>query len=215
VIAGGVVSGVGIGGFGWYIAQLAQLVVKGSPNKILVRLPLPDGSNLPVRRRNLDDVRLTPARDGPWSLVVSVSPDADRVMMFQGGGGIRFEGAEALHAARSLLPHMNRYGGSAAQVQQAVRLLEETSAPDELYARVAHDVDKKGRRRDPRIAQMPDEMRLALEMAAHEEIERRAMEGELARLEQDWRDAEEIAAISDNLLVPASVDDFLAKRRTD
>ena len=36
--------------------------------------------------------------------------------------------------------------------------------------------------------------RLALEMAVHEESERRAMEGELAVLEAAWRDAEIIAA---------------------
>jgi hypothetical protein len=41
--------------------------------------------------------------------------------------------------------------------------------------------------------------RLALEMALHEESERRAMEGELAELEAAWRLAEEIAAIADAL----------------
>jgi hypothetical protein len=41
--------------------------------------------------------------------------------------------------------------------------------------------------------------RLALEMALHEESERRAMEGELAELEAAWRAAEEIAAIADAL----------------
>ena len=48
-------------------------------------------------------------------------------------------------------------------------------------------------------------------MAAHEESERRALEGELALLAQAWRDAEEIAAIADGLLVPASVEEFLRR----
>ena len=39
--------------------------------------------------------------------------------------------------------------------------------------------------------------RLALEMAAHEDSERRAMSGELAELEAAWREAEEIAEIAD------------------
>jgi len=51
--------------------------------------------------------------------------------------------------------------------------------------------------------------RLALEMAAHEEQERRAMEGELAELERAWREAEEIAAIADDLLLPASIGERL------
>ena len=44
--------------------------------------------------------------------------------------------------------------------------------------------------------------RLALEMAVHEETERRALEGELALLETAWRDAEHIAAICDDELTP-------------
>ena len=42
--------------------------------------------------------------------------------------------------------------------------------------------------------------RLAIEMALQEDAERRAMEGELADLERAWQQAEEIAAIADNLL---------------
>ena len=42
--------------------------------------------------------------------------------------------------------------------------------------------------------------RLALEMAAHEESERRALDGELAELAEAWRVAAEIAAIADALL---------------
>jgi hypothetical protein len=42
--------------------------------------------------------------------------------------------------------------------------------------------------------------RLALEMAAHEESERRALEGELEELEAAWREADEIATIADALL---------------
>lgn len=42
--------------------------------------------------------------------------------------------------------------------------------------------------------------RVALEMAAHEEAERRALDGELADLARAWREADEIAAIADALL---------------
>lgn len=40
---------------------------------------------------------------------------------------------------------------------------------------------------------------LAVEMALHEETERRALDGELAMLEAMWREAEEIAGIADRL----------------
>ena len=39
-------------------------------------------------------------------------------------------------------------------------------------------------------------------MATHEESERRALEGELALLETAWQEAEEIAAIADDMFVP-------------
>jgi hypothetical protein len=48
-------------------------------------------------------------------------------------------------------------------------------------------------------------------MAAHEEQERRAMEGELAELERAWQDAEEIAAIADDLLLPSGLADRLRR----
>ena len=48
-------------------------------------------------------------------------------------------------------------------------------------------------------------------MALHEEAERRAMQGELAELERAWREAEEIAGISDDLLLPAGVEQKLER----
>ena len=39
------------------------------------------------------------------------------------------------------------------------------------------------------------------------------MEGELARLEDEWRNAEEIAAIADNMFVPESVMSWIEGRR--
>ena len=50
------------------------------------------------------------------------------------------------------------------------------------------------------------ETRLAIEMAVNEENERAALEGELALLELEWKDAEEIAGIADRLGMPEEVD---------
>ena len=50
--------------------------------------------------------------------------------------------------------------------------------------------------------------RLALEMAANEDTERRALEGELVELERAWRDAEEIAAIADGMFGGAELEGF-------
>jgi len=55
--------------------------------------------------------------------------------------------------------------------------------------------------------------RLALEMALHEEDERRALEEEIGPLEEAWREAESIATIADDLLTPASARAFIAAHR--
>ncbi len=63
---------------------------------------------------------------------------------------------------------------------------------------VRPDGVKVGQRSAPRNF-LPRTEALALEMALHEEAERRAMEGELAILEDAWREAEQIARIADAL----------------
>jgi hypothetical protein len=58
------------------------------------------------------------------------------------------------------------------------------------------------------------EARLALEMMTHEDDECRALEGELSVLEERWKEAEEIAGISDNMFLPASVTDWMQRIRS-
>jgi hypothetical protein len=47
-----------------------------------------------------------------------------------------------------------------------------------------------------------------MEMASNEDVERRALDGELTELREAWKEAEEIAAIADNLLVGDALDEF-------
>jgi hypothetical protein len=63
------------------------------------------------------------------------------------------------------------------------------------------------------LASLPIALRLALEMGAHEETERRALDGELWLLEEAWRDAKHIASVAADLLLPATVDEKLARLR--
>jgi hypothetical protein len=42
-------------------------------------------------------------------------------------------------------------------------------------------------------------------MALHEEAERKVLEGELSELERAWKEAEEIAAISDDMFVTPGI----------
>ncbi len=58
------------------------------------------------------------------------------------------------------------------------------------------------------LYRLPPEDRLAMEMASNEDVERRALDGELTELREAWKEAEEIAAIADNLLVGDALDEF-------
>jgi hypothetical protein len=62
------------------------------------------------------------------------------------------------------------------------------------------------------LHRLPRVQRLALEMALHEISEQHALEEEIETLERAWREAEEIAAIADDLLVPPSIEQRINKR---
>ena len=97
--------------------------------------------------------------------------------------------------------HLNASGANREHLDHALgRIASAGSAEEYIRGTAAHRlvIDGKARREEPR---MPRGTALALEIALHEEQERRAMEGELSVLEAAWRDAEEIAGIADRLAV--------------
>jgi hypothetical protein len=105
-------------------------------------------------------------------------------------------GKSAEQAARHLLPWMNRRGGSARDVQSAVSAVEQAGGPRRFWTALL-----AGERRNGGVAieQLETPVRLALEIAANEEVERLALDGELALLEREWRESDELADIADNL----------------
>jgi len=132
---------------------------------------------------------------------------------------VEFQGDDALNALRKILPFVNPRGGSPKLVREAIDHLEQAPTLATYFSvtarRAKHhsNVAWSERRGDTKIGSLPPTMLLALEMAAHEETERQAMLGELARLEDEWRDAEEIAAIADNMFVPDTIQKWIDERR--
>jgi hypothetical protein len=115
-------------------------------------------------------------------------------------------GPEALQAMRAMLPVLNASGGRARVVEDAVWLLEQVKSPDRVFLDgVKWSLSAELAGQSWELNELDRSVRLALEMAAHEETERQAMQGELAALEAVWRDAEEIAAIADSLTLPERI----------
>lgn len=116
-------------------------------------------------------------------------------------------GENAMLAARTLLPAINEEGGRRATVEEAVKMIERTPGEgfDPVRLAQANGAGSSGGTQSWELGEISTPLRLALEMAAHEELERRALEGELAALEAQWREADEIAAIADALTLPERV----------
>ena len=198
--------------------------------RVRARFALP-GSSTPIamRRKHLARTRLI-AGPSPseWLLRISFLHPKHRAAddKFVGTRGrlrdddaheVELSGAAAIQAAGRILPQINDKGAKGDSVQRAVQMLESHTDPDALFTTAArrdrgrHFAGETGVALDV----LPIEMRLALEMIAHEEAERRALEGELALLEAAWRQAEEIASIADDLLTPPEIDRWIEEQRPD
>ncbi len=212
LVIGGATAGVGIGGFGWMIAQAGKALVHGRADTVVAKIRTDAGETLHVRRRHLSETALMSDADGGLAIDLRFK-----------NGHRAFFGREAQRIAATVIPTVNRFGGSRTAVADAVNAIDEVGSPEgflETLARGAsgntrveymvrgQPVIRWARRRADYtngLFALPSTDRLALEMALHEESERRAMSGELAELERAWRTAEEIAGISDDLLVSPSV----------
>lgn len=191
--------------------------------RVVARVRAEDGSHLPLTREDLRSVRLVATGTaGGWILTVPHRTGLARREWWSEYAGVGFETAElcgsaALRAAGKLLPKINPYGGSDRQVRAAVEIIEQAGSLEGVFAAAS---GKPGFGTGPLfdrdvtiIKTMRPALRLGLEMAAHEETERRALEGELRELEEAWREAEQIAAIADRLLVPEEIEEWIRQHR--
>ncbi len=197
------------------------------------RLQLAEGRVVKVRGFDLERTALmveTSPESGAPALALSVQYPGGRELL---------NGAEAERAMRRIVRQFNRTGAPGPVVTQAVERIEREGHPEAFLREALRTysapagtveyliVDGRGRELPVTdwnslraqvavrgsLASIPAPERLALEMALHEEGERRAMEGELDLLTGAWEEAEAIAAIADNLLVPPEADDFIREHR--
>jgi hypothetical protein len=186
-------------------------------SRSLVRLQLGNGTTAAVRRFDLRRARLF-VQDDAARVGLPVFRPRSVVNLLNGESSWVEEvyaGEQAMSAVASLLPLVNGHGASRKEVSRAVEFLDQSSGTADVFRRAAEAVAP----REPRAGEkpsnvlwsMPSSARLALEMATHEESERRALEGELHILEAAWRDAEEVAGIADDMFLPPSIDESLAR----
>ena len=160
-----------------------------------------------LRWLDISRARLLPADDEQGVRLRIV-----RLALLRGSRTITAEGDEARHIAAMIVARLNYSGANRRQVGQAVGRIERAGHPKAFLSEVAHPHTFRRTGKARSLVSMPFSTRLALEMALHEEQERRALEGELWLLERAWKEAEEIAGISDDLLLPEGSEDFVRGR---
>lgn len=113
----------------------------------------------------------------------------------QAGAGLALARREGERALGRALAYHHFSGASPRRVEEASRLVEVAGGPERTPSKVvptARELGEVGR-----IG------RIALEIAVHEERERRLLEMEIAELEAHWRKEEALAEIIDGELAPA------------
>lgn len=221
VLVAGAASGVFAGG-GYSVWQAVNygLMAVRRRRRIAV-VTAPSGRRLLVRGAHVERAHLIPGegQGEPWGIKL---PHAE-------GEAVMY-GEHARHAMSLIMPKVNRSGASQRRVQEAVQRIERSGDPARFLEEIARatpaarrslvEFDYLGMPRASRarhrrrgggdaasgLTRLELETRLALEMAVNEERERAALEGELALLALEWKEAEEIAAIADRLGLPQEVD---------
>jgi hypothetical protein len=204
VIGSAALGGGVVGGVHMIPQAMANIPVRA-------RIKTKDGRVLKVRRQNLEKARflINPEQSG-WSVYVKHSK-----------GEETFEDEEAVRVTGLLLPGLNEMIGTKSVIQEAVDRIEGSGDPeaylstvsDEVRRQVERDRDALFKKKPGLINRLPKPTKLAIEMAVHEEHERRALAGELLTLEAAWREAEEIAKIADDMFVPKETMDFIERHR--
>lgn len=224
LVVGGAAIGISMGG-AWY--GYSQ-IIKGVLNeRIASRLRHPESDEkIKVQLKHLEKSRFVPTGEpGDWELHVKYARGWSSGISTGGGETLVYKGEDAMEVAGKLMARANRSGGNKQTIDQAVKRIETVGDPESFLDEAVLESERLRREKagdNPKklaktthgsLAKLPKDIRLAIEMATHEEAERRAMEGELEILEAAWKGAEEIAGIADSLLMPAEVDEFLTSEK--
>ena len=212
------------------VIQVANLVTVLRTSAALRReRPMVDpagGSVLPIGNPRLISV---PESEGGWGLEVPYTSRltedgkpseglwARGMNKSVGIGAVRLVGAHARDHLAHFVPRLNRAGAPRARIEGAISLIDDAGGAEGLPRFLARNRARFAAQQtfgdSGDLLALPIEVKLALEMAAHEDAERAILAGELVALEGQWRAAEEEAAISDDLLLPPGVREKLEALR--
>lgn len=193
--------------------------VRARQKEVVYRVPgeaSPTGRDLLIREKGLRGTRIETGETGGVQVTVPVprtgvgrlyrrvtnSNLPDRITL----------SADAAHGllTRSMV-RINAPGAGDKDLRKALDMIQLHGSPERILNRETAGTVEIAERRwtvtkrlqlrslETSGAPVPLPAALAFEMSLHEDIERRALAGELELLRQQWREAEEIASIADSL----------------
>jgi hypothetical protein len=182
---------------------------KGLGGVTYIHLP---GANNLIKFTARDDagnrIQLKPALLSHIQLVEDTNATGWGLRLPTGIATTTLTGDAAARATAILLARANWSGAPDQTLAASMRMFADAESPDAFIARVAR-LGQMNRMSAP--VHLPLEIRLALEMATHDRSEREALTGELTALAAAWREAEEVAAIADELLLPEPIADQMRR----
>jgi hypothetical protein len=196
LINGAGVLGVGLGMGPSMVFHATALIQAKRP---IVRVPRHEGAPIELSAQLIPELRVIKHQEAGWAV---------RTKVLQPGYTIRtlrrvdprdeiFTGDEAERLLVGALARQNAYQGSAKQLRSAVELVEQRKTLHDLI--IGGGMPTREGNGMRKLTNLPASWRLAVEMALHEEREREALAGELKLLEWEWREADRLAKISDDL----------------
>ena len=172
---GGAVIGASIASFGYVFSQVGRVMIYGSNETVVAKVRTDSGQILPVRRRHLAESTISRGTDGTLAIDLRYK-----------NGQSHFEGPEAMRVASLVVPLINRFGGSRATVAAAVGEIEQVGGPERYVEQLTrraevvtavrgrpHRFGRKGKPGKTGLYGLTTIDRLGLEMALHEDAERR------------------------------------------
>jgi hypothetical protein len=206
ILAG--IAGMGVGVLTMYYTPtlVRRMWNRWRDGRVVQHLPPVEagGEAVTVRRRDLEGARLVQA-DGEGIAVHfphllgrwSGPPRITAVQVIRTPSEpLTVTGPSARTLLSRAMVHVNERGARRDEVEIALRRISAAGSPHAFLLNAAR-VERMLVPPEGRPAEAIGN--LMLEMALHEETERRALDGELAMLEAMWREAEGIAAIADRL----------------
>lgn len=181
-IVANVAAGGGFGVIVWNIHRAVDWVylrIVGSRRVSLIESPICArcGSIMVLRARHVQYARVVPDTHADMGVLLSC-PRCHQE-------GAQLTGIEAVQVLRQGLTYMNLVRGGRRRAEDAAREVDRVGGPDRLLRDVAQ--------RELTLRSLRPERGLAFEMAVDERAE-------VEELEQQWREAEEIADIADGTL---------------